>query len=156
MRRDKMIVSGGQTGVDRAALDFALNYSWPCGGYCPKGRMAEDGIIPTKYPLEELTTRSYRARTRKNVEISDGTLVFAGASKMQRGTRLTVQHCEKISRPCFIYQLADHNPQQLQQLQAWMETHRIAILNVAGNRESDEPGIYHQSYQSLLMIFNIP
>ncbi len=156
MTPDKMIISGGQTGVDRAALDFALNYNWPCGGYCPKGRMAEDGNIPAKYPLEELTTRSYRARTRKNVEISDGTLVLVWNNKMQRGTRLTVQHCEKISRPCFIYQLVDHHPRQLQQVQSWMKTHRIAILNVAGNRESDEPGIYRQSYQALRTIFNIP
>ena len=77
----KKIVSGGQTGVDRGALDAALPRGFPCGGYCPAGRRAEDGRIPARYPLEELSSPHYQVRTRRNVEESDGTLIISCAGE---------------------------------------------------------------------------
>jgi hypothetical protein len=70
------IISGGQTGVDRGALDAALEASFPCGGWCPKGRKAEDGPIPARYPLKEMDGPAYRLRTERNVRDSDGTLIL--------------------------------------------------------------------------------
>ena len=85
---------GGQTGADRGALDAALARRFPCGGYCPSGRRAEDGSIPVGYPLEELPTRWYQNRTRRNVETSDGTLILS-SEPLTGGTRLTADHAEK-------------------------------------------------------------
>ena len=76
MNRNFKIVSGGQSGVDRAALDFALENKIPCGGWCPKGRLAEDGRIHHRYPLRETSSTDYRVRTQANVEDSDGTLIL--------------------------------------------------------------------------------
>ena len=77
MPTELTIVSGGQTGVDRAALDWAIEKGWPHGGYCPKGRIAEDGLIPGKYNLKEIKSGKYRIRTRLNVIHSDATLILS-------------------------------------------------------------------------------
>ena len=92
------IVSGGQSGVDRAALDFALQYGILCGGWCPKGRKAEDGKIDEKYPLKETVDDNYNTRTKLNVEHSDGTLIFF--KKMpDKGTLLTIKFAEEFNKP---------------------------------------------------------
>lgn len=153
MKIERMIISGGQTGSDRAALDFALEHKLPCGGYCPKGRKSEDGPIPLKYPLEELAKRSYAARTKKNVEIADGTVIFLWRKDFQKGTQLTMNYCQKIGRPFFIYRLNQPNSQQSLKLKHWLDSNQIAILNVAGNRESEDPGIYQMSHRVLQAIF---
>ncbi|MCD6446738.1 MAG: putative molybdenum carrier protein, partial [Candidatus Marinimicrobia bacterium] len=82
------IISGGQTGADRAGLDAAMELNIPVGGWCPKGRKSEDGPIDNKYPLQETTSGDYRVRTERNVKESDGTLIFT-LGKPTGGTALT-------------------------------------------------------------------
>lgn len=137
------IVSGGQTGADRAGLDAAIEAGIPVGGYCPKGRMAEDGIVPERYPLIELTKGGYKARTEKNVVESDGTLIF-NVGKLTGGTKLTVKYAVKHCRPFLVVQL-DENPHP-ETVTQWLEGNDILTLNVAGPRESKFPqGVYQQS-----------
>ncbi len=97
----QMLISGGQTGVDRAALDFALSMQIPCSGWCPAGRRAEDGPIAEYYPLREATSELYQQRTRLNVRDSDATLIIADSSP-SNGTRLTVEYCQKMRKPFHI------------------------------------------------------
>jgi len=92
------IVSGGQTGVDRAALDVALALGIPCGGWCPKGRLAEDGPLPDRYPLRETEFEGYSKRTKLNVQDSDGTLLFT-RQRPSGGTKLTLQYAQRIGKP---------------------------------------------------------
>src|SRR6266851_4977853 len=95
------IISGGQTGVDRAALDVALELGIPCGGWCPKGRRAEDGRIPKRYPLVETPTPAYPVRTEWNVRDSDGTLVLA-RGQASGGTALTIEFATDYGKPCLV------------------------------------------------------
>ena len=92
------IVSGGQTGADRAALDAALSSGFPCGGWCPEGRLAEDGPLSSAYPLEELPGGGYRQRTIKNIESSDGTAIFY-FNRPTGGTELTLVQCIRLHKP---------------------------------------------------------
>ena len=101
----RKIVSGGQTGVDRAALDVALELGVACGGWCPKGRRAEDGTIAERYPLTETSTRAYPERTRRNVLDSDGTLILA-RGRPTGGTALTIKIAAETGKPCFIVDLS--------------------------------------------------
>ncbi len=133
------IVSGGQTGVDRAALDAAQALGFPCGGWCPKGRSAEDGAISSRYPLRETTSTRYAQRTAMNVADSDGTLILARGA-LRGGTALTAQLAQKKRRPCRVV-LLDRGF-SLRETVFWLEANRIAVLNVAGPRESQCPGIY--------------
>jgi Circularly permutated YpsA SLOG family len=135
------ILSGGQTGVDRAAQDAAMVLGLPCGGWCPKGRRAEDGAIPAKYQLEETPSLDYRQRTEWNVRDSDGTLILT-VGPVSGGTALTAEFAEKHNRPCLIVDLA--TAQSADAVRGWIEQNRIRILNVAGPRESKQPGIYQQ------------
>src|SRR6187402_466883 len=96
----KKIVSGGQTGADRAALDFAIEHGVPHGGRCPKGRLAEDGLIDPRYKLQETPTRSYPQRTERNVRDSDGTVIFTIADELNGGSRKTAQFTRKLGKPC--------------------------------------------------------
>lgn len=137
----KKIVSGGQTGADRAALDAALEAGFPMGGYCPAGRKAEDGEIDMKYPLTE-TGRDYRTRTKKNVEESDGTVIFYSSS-IHGGTELTLLFCIKLKKH---YKLIDINlageKSVAGALLNFIADNNIEILNVAGPRLSSCPAIY--------------
>src|SRR6476620_5473066 len=140
------IISGGQTGVDRAALDAALELGIECGGFCPKGRKSEDGIIPAKYPLTETKTDQYPERTELNVKNSDATLVLVDR-EADRGTALTVSLCKHHHKPCIIIDLSNENREQ--NLLQWIKENRINVLNVAGNRESFSPGIWKKAHEFL-------
>ena len=136
------IISGGQTGADRAALDAALDLGFPVGGFCPAGRQAEDGVIDSKYPLQELEG-GYRERTRKNVLSSDATVIFHD-SAIHGGTRETLEFCIEFEKP---HQLLDSSrvadDEAIQALSRFITLNEIRVLNVAGPRASDSPNIYH-------------
>lgn len=140
------IVSGGQTGVDRAALDVALELGLPCGGWCPLGRRAEDGPIAAEYPLRETPKEKYRQRTRWNVRDSDGTLILA-VGELQGGTELTRKLAEQMQKPRQIVDLGA--TADVAAVADWISEHRIQVLNVAGPRESTQPGIYRQAAEFL-------
>ena len=146
------IISGGQTGADRAALDVALELGIPCGGWCPKGRRAEDGRIADRYPLEEASSSEYPARTRMNVEDSDGTLIFARGSP-RGGTLLTLKLARQLGKP---YTLVDPCQEDyFSAVATWLRQNQIRTLNVAGPREGEAPGIYKQVFFFLQKILKI-
>ncbi len=137
----KKIVSGGQTGVDRAALDGAMEVNFSVGGWCPKGRIAEDGKIDTKYPLIETNSQNYTIRTEKNVIDSDGTLVFIN-KELEGGTLNTVKYCEKHKKPV---KVVDTNKDfDISSILNWIKENNIATLNIAGPRASKQPKIYNK------------
>jgi len=153
----RKIISGGQTGADRAGLDFAIETGLEHGGYVPKGRKAEDGRIADRYILVELRTSSYPARTRKNIEESDGTVIFSRERFLSRGTKLTRDYAHKLGKPVLhIYDTRKEripNPDSLrleiQALTDFLRSNKIAVLNVAGPRESNEPGVYEWTLNML-------
>lgn len=135
------IISGGQTGADRAALDAALEAGFSIGGSCPAGRKAEDGPISIRYELEEVNG-GYRQRTKRNILDSDGTLIFY-ESYLSGGTELTVDFCIRLKKP---YKLIDIDLVDTEVvsslLVAFTDTFEIKVLNVAGPRASGCQGIY--------------
>ena len=133
------IVSGGQTGVDRAALDVALELGLPCGGWCPKGRSAEDGRIPDRYPMEEASSPDYRVRTELNVQDSDGTLILT-RGRLIGGTLLTLKLARRLHKPYFVVDLVQGG--DAKNVQEWGRAKKVGILNVAGPREGESPGIH--------------
>lgn len=139
------IISGGQTGVDTAALDAAIALGIPHGGWCPKGRLREDGIIPLKYQLQETSSSDYSERTRLNIRDSDGTLIFLpGTNIVSAGTLLTIQVAKEKDKP---YLISDNFAEaQFPKIKQWLESNAIKILNIAGPRESQCVGIYAQCY----------
>jgi hypothetical protein len=149
------VVSGGQTGVDRAGLDAALKAGIPVGGYCPKGRMEEDGIIPEKYPLEETPSTSYSARTEKNVVCSDGTLIL-NKGPLSGGTKYTLEYALKHIKPYLIIQLDAVKLIEPIGVIRWIEGQQIKTLNVAGPGESKyTEGIYNEAYSYLSKVFSM-
>jgi hypothetical protein len=147
------IVSGGQTGVDRAALDVALERGVPCGGWCPLGRKAEDGKLPPRYPLRETLTAAYAERTESNVRDSDGTLIFL-RGPASGGTKQTIDLAAQRQKPCLVVDLsADVD---LAVIRRWLAEHAIRTLNVAGPRESGAPGIYQQARTLLGRLLTLP
>ncbi len=141
------IVSGGQTGVDRAALDAALALGLPCGGWCPRGRLAEDGVIPPRYPLRETPDAEYAQRTEWNVRDSDGTLVLK-RGHAGGGTAFTIVTARRLRRPLLVLDLA-RRP-RTEQLLRWILERGVRTLNVAGPRESQRPGAYAAAREFLL------
>jgi predicted Rossmann fold nucleotide-binding protein DprA/Smf involved in DNA uptake len=142
----RRIVSGGQTGVDRAALDAALALGMSCGGWCPLGRKAEDGLIPACYPLQETPGEAYEQRTRWNVRDSDGTLVLT-EGEPSGGTALTIEVARAWGRPLLMLDL-NARPAPADAAH-WLFVNRIRVLNVAGPRESQAPGIQRRAYEFL-------
>lgn len=141
-------VSGGQTGVDRAALDAARRLRLSQGGWCPRGRRAEDGPIPSWYPLRETPSRSYDQRTRWNVRDSDGTLII-NRGPLDGGTLLTFALARKtFAKPVYVQQVERRLDRR--RFRVWLRRKRIRILNVAGPRESKRPGIYKQAAEVIL------
>jgi hypothetical protein len=140
------IVSGGQTGVDRGALDAALACAIPCGGWCPQGRLAEDGDIPERYPLRELPGGDYRQRTRQNVHDSDATLIITFGAP-GGGTAATLGDCRRLGRPVLVIDADDCGiDQAAARLAAFVDTRRVEVLNIAGPRASGHPAAYDTAY----------
>lgn len=133
------IVSGGQTGVDRAALDAAIRHGVAHGGWCPRGRLAEDGTVPSRYALHETKSWDYAERTEKNVLDSDGTLIL-NTGPVEGGTLLTREFAEEHRRPWLLVDLEDGLDASA--VRKWIRSGGIGVLNVAGPRESKRPGIY--------------
>mgnify|MGYP000345312315 CR=1 FL=1 len=133
------VISGGQTGVDRAGLDAAIEAGINVGGYCPKGRLAEDGTVPDRYPLIEMAVSEYPARTEKNVIESDGTLIL-NIGSLTGGTKLTLYSARKHSKPFLVLQLdmAAHP----NTIRSWIKEDGIRIMNITGPRESKNPGLH--------------
>jgi hypothetical protein len=144
------IISGGQTGVDRGALDAAISLEMPHGGWCPRGRLAEDGCIPTRYQLVETETAQYRERTELNVVDSDGTLILF-RRVLRGGTELTRRLAVEYQKPHLMVDLAQ--PLDISVIRQWLLTEAIRILNVAGPRESSSPGIAEESRKLLESLF---
>jgi len=140
------IISGGQTGVDRGALDAALRLGIEHGGWCPKGRLAEDGCIPPLYQLRETTSAEYPQRTERNVIDSDGTLILY-RSRMYGGTRLTHRLTRKHAKPSLRVDLSDDPDAGA--VRSWLAERGIEVLNVAGPRESSAPGIADETSEFL-------
>ena len=140
--RPRKIVSGGQSGVDRAALDVAEELSFPRGGWCPRGRYAEDGPIPDGYPLKETPSPATSQRTEWNVRDSAGTLVLT-EGEPSGGTAVTIHFARRHGKPCLVLDLEDDpDPDAAGR---WIAEHGIAVLNVAGPRESKCPGIHRRA-----------
>ena len=144
--RPGKIVSGGQTGVDRAALDAAFELGIPCGGWCPKGRHAEDGRIAARYTLQETPSADYSVRTEWNVRDSNGTLALVEGAP-SGGTAFTIELAREYRRPLLVIDLRDRpDPARVG---AWLAAEAIVVLNVAGPRESNAPGIHDRALQFL-------
>lgn len=136
------VITGGQTGVDRAALDIAIELGIPCGGWCPRGRRAEDGRIPPHYPLRETDSPHYPERTARNVAEADATLVLV-RGKVRGGSSLTVKLARQSGRPVLVVDL-EASPEAAV-VCSWLAEHAVDTLNVAGPRESENPGLHDQA-----------
>ena len=146
-----VIISGEQTGVDRGALDFALHNNLLCKGWCPLGRIAEDGVIKPLYPLNETFSSDPKVRTEMNVLNSDGTLIIV-FEEMDEGTRFTFDIANHNLKPVFVWELTKNaHPHHFK---SWLKKNRLEILNVAGPRESFAPGIYDETLSLLGLLLN--
>jgi hypothetical protein len=143
------IISGGQTGVDRAALDVALRDGIECGGWCPAGREDEFGKIPDHYPVQELQGGGFTERTLQNVKDSDGTVVIY-SHELQGGTEQTVRFCVELQRPHHLIDASRVATEDAAKLLAdFVRKHKISILNVAGPRQSEWPEGYAYASRAL-------
>ena len=134
------IVSGGQTGADRAALEWAIDQGIPHGGWCPRERLAEEGPIPKVFHLEETPSAGYAQRTEWNVRDSDATVIFSLSRSLAGGSLLTEDFARKWKRPCVrIYKRGLTDP--VGTLNEFLDENLVRVLNIAGPRESTEPGV---------------
>jgi len=153
IKQSLTIISGGQTGADRAALDWAITHDVPHGGWCPKGRRAEDGPLDARYRLTETEGEGYRARTVRNVRDSDATLIF-NLGELEGGSLETRRIAERRRKPVRVVQVdVMPNEEDLVELRAWIESYASPVLNVAGPRESKRPGIYKVTLVLLNSLF---
>jgi Circularly permutated YpsA SLOG family len=147
------IISGGQTGIDRGTLDAAIACGFPCGGWCPSGRLAEDGQIPECYPVIEIKKGRYRQRTLRNVLESDGTAILY-FSRIEGGTEETLLFCIKKHKP---YKLVDAEEVSAERaaflLASFVRHYDIGVLNVAGPRQSKAPHAYAYAYAVTNLLF---
>ena len=148
------IISGGQTGVDRGALDAALEYGFVCGGWCPKGRKAEDGIIDPRYPLVETASAEYIVRTRQNIIDSDGSLIiFYG--ELEGGTARTLEFCQQLNKPCYLIDATVLSPEQAaEKIKVFVRENAIKSINVAGPRASKQPHAHTYTRQVILSLLD--
>jgi hypothetical protein len=143
------IISGGQTGVDRAALDAALKNAIECGGWCPAGRLDEFGTIPEGYPVKELKQGSFAERTMRNVKDSDGTLIVF-SEEPRGGTQFTLECCKELQRPHKIIDASKASVEEAAQATAdFVRENNIGILNVAGPRQTEWPEGYDYAFRVL-------
>lgn len=146
------IVSGGQTGADRGGILAAIRCKIPYSGWCPKGRRAEDGVIPAKYHLHETTSSNYLARTETNVKNSDATLIFT-IGKLTGGSLKTLEFAKKHNKPVLHIDIGEYSKEEaVKWILRWFEGDvtkptppRNCVLNVAGQRESKAPGIQEKT-----------
>jgi len=149
--RQLQIISGGQTGVDRGALDVALELGMRCGGWCPAGRLAEDGVIPLHYPVIELPGADYRQRTLANVLAADGTLIIYYAYP-EGGTEDTLRFCLEWHKPCLLIDAAELSiARAAERITEFLAGFAIGTLNVAGPRASSEAQAHAYAKRSLLL-----
>jgi hypothetical protein len=143
------IISGGQTGVDRAALDVALKHGIDSGGWCPAGRLDEMGRIPGRYPVKELEAGGFAERTLQNVKDSDGTVIIY-PGKLSGGTKQTAQFCVDQPRAHELIDASKTSVEEAARLIAnFIRENKINILNVAGPRQSEWPGGYDYASRAL-------
>lgn len=135
------IVSGGQTGADRAALDWAIKNGIAHGGWCPKGRLAEDGKIPAIYKLKETDSDEYNVRTIRNVVDSDATVIFTIKDRLGGGTRLTAAIAKQKNKPLLILRRSDGIKVAVRKLDEFLAKYNPAVLNIAGPRKSRQPEV---------------
>lgn len=165
----QQIVSGGQTGVDRAALDIAIRYNIPHGGWCPKGRLAEDGTLPPQYNLEETDSATWDERTRLNIRDSDATLVLINALpvRVTDGTQLTISEAKRINKPLLVIDIPhsvildnqkllhlNHMDAVVAYVSNWLLKYKVKTLNIAGPRASQCPDIYQHTFGFLSQCFD--
>lgn len=145
----RKIISGGQTGVDRGALDAAIELGLEHGGWCPMGRIAEDQFIPTRYALRQTDSEKYADRTERNLLEADGTLILY-RRELSGGTDLTRHLCTRHRRPLMLVDL--EQAWESTAIRQWLLQHQIKTLNVAGPRESMSPGIAAQTRRVLVEV----
>lgn len=143
------VMSGAQTGADRAGLDWAISRGLPYGGWCPKGRRSEDGPIPGYYLLSETPLSNYRQRTEWNVRDSDATVIFTLEDDLDGGSKLTARLAQELGRP-WLHFRPGVDPRYLFQFVA---RNQVKKLNIAGKRESSAPGVYAFTVEALNTAF---
>lgn len=153
-----LVYSGGQTGVDRGGLDAAIDLGLDYGGWAPRGLRAEDGRIPEPYAsrMRETDGTEYGTRTRFNVRDSHGTLLVSFAEFLTGGSASTVRCARRMGRPCPCRHLVLSDPLSevaTQRVLDWLRDHAVRILNIAGPRESKEPGVQVAARRALVPIF---
>lgn len=140
------IISGGQTGVDRGALDACLEKGFNFGGWCPKGRIAEDGIINKKYGLRETDETEYIFRTHKNIDESDGTLII-GHPELSKGTLATKNYALKTNKPVLIFADSFDSKNKINETINWLKNNNVEVLNIAGPRQSEWTDAYRTAFK---------
>ncbi len=148
--RVSKIISGGQTGVDRAALDAAIQLGMPHGGFCPRGRRAEDGPIHARYWLRETKSEHYHVRTEMNVAAADATLILY-RKELRGGTKLTYEYALQQRKPCLRVNLI--RQPNIASARRWLAEREVVTLNIAGPRESQAEGIHAAARDWLLRLF---
>jgi hypothetical protein len=149
------IISGGQTGVDRAALDFAISNGIPHGGWCPQGRAAEDGELAELYSLDETPGADYAQRTEWNVRDSDGTVIFSIAPKLFGGSEFTAEVAKRLNKPCLHISKSVVPHTGAKRLKDFVLRNHIRVLNVAGPRASNEPNVAQFVHETLKKLFRL-
>jgi len=146
----RRVVSGAQTGVDRTALDVALQLGVPCGGWVPRGRIDELGRIPDRYPnLRETASADWDERTEANVRDADGTLILSRGA-LTGGSAYTERVAVRLGRPCLHLDLAERSRDEaVAEARAWIEQEGVEVLNVAGPRASKDPTLHEVALQVL-------
>jgi predicted Rossmann fold nucleotide-binding protein DprA/Smf involved in DNA uptake len=146
LQNNIIINSGGQTGVDRAALDFALSNGLNCQGWCPAGRLAEDGLINARYPLNETNSSDSLVRTELNVANSDATLILY-IEELDKGTLATKDYAFEYSKLLFMWRIGQNS--NIDQFKKWILINDVRVLNIAGPKASNCPDIYGESLDTL-------
>ena len=135
------IISGGQTGADRAALDWAIANGVPHGGWCPLGRSAEDGVLASQYDLKETPTARYVQRTEWNVRDSDATVIISLKPLLAGGSQKTLEFARKQKKPCLVLCRVSSPAEAAVRLERFLRENQVKVLHVAGPRASEEPTI---------------